>query len=389
MLITAFIIIPQEGDSQKLEKEHLDQLKFRHIGPIGNRINSVSGVPGDPLTYVVGAASGGVWKTVDGGLNWMPIFDKQEVHAIGSLTICPSDPQIIYVGTGESFIRSNVSIGNGMYKSTDGGESWSHIGLENTGRISRVIVHPENPDIVYVAALGHAYSPQPERGIYRSMDGGETWEHVLFVDENTGASDIVMDPDNPRILFAGTWQLELKTWKRNSGGPGSGVQMSNDAGKTWKKLQGNGLPKGPVGKVALAMTPAKPDRVYALIETGDGVPLELEGQPTETGELWRSDNNGKSFQLVSSNRDLGGRGAYYTRCAASPDNPHEVYFMAAGFTTSIDGGKSVHPVSPFSAPNWDHHEMWIDPTDGNRMVVVGDGGVSISQNRGVSWLRNF
>jgi photosystem II stability/assembly factor-like uncharacterized protein len=390
MLISAFIFNPQEGDSQKLEKEHLDQLKFRHIGPIGNRINSVSGVPGDPLTYVVGAASGGVWKTVDGGLNWMPIFDKQDVHAIGSLTICPSDPQIIYVGTGESFIRSNVSIGNGMYKSTDGGETWAHIGLENTGRISRVIVHPENPDIVYVAALGHAYSPQPERGVYRSMDGGTTWEHVLFVDENTGASDIVMDPDNPRILFAGTWQLELKTWKRNSGGPGSGVHMSTDAGKTWKKLQGNGLPKGPVGKVALAMTPAKPDRVYALIETGDGVPLELEGQPTETGELWRSDNNGKTFQLVSSNRDLGGRGAYYTRCAASPDNPHEVYFMAAGFVTSIDGGKSVHPpASPFSAPNWDHHEMWIDPTNGDRMVVVGDGGVSISQNRGVSWLRNF
>lgn len=389
MLITTFMLNVQESQSQKLEKEQLDQLKFRHIGPIGNRINSVSGIPGDPLTYVVGAASGGVWKTVDGGLNWMPIFDKQEVHAIGSLTICPSDPQIIYVGTGESFIRSNISIGNGMYKSTDGGESWTHIGLENTGRISRVIVHPENPDIVYVAALGHAYSPQPDRGIYRSMDGGETWEHVLFVDENTGASDIVMDPNNPRILFAGMWQLELKTWKRNSGGPGSGVHMSTDAGKTWKKLQGNGLPKGPVGKVALAMTPAKPDRVYALIETGDGVPLELEGKPTETGELWRSDNNGKTFQLVSSNRDLGGRGAYYTRCAASPDNPHEVYFMAAGFTTSIDGGKSVHPVSPFSAPNWDHHEMWIDPTDGNRMVVVGDGGVSISQNRGVSWFRNF
>ena len=385
MLIAIFL--PQSF-AQKLDKGAIDQLKFRHIGPIGNRLNSVSGVSGDPLTYIVGAASGGVWKTVDGGLNWMPIFDKQDVHSIGSISIAPSDPQIVYVGTGESFIRSNISIGNGMYKSMDGGETWSHIGLENSGRISRVVVHPENPDVVYVGVLGHAYSPQKERGVYRTMDGGATWEHVLFVDENTGASDIVMDPDNPRILFAGMWQLDLKTWRRVSGGPGSGVHMSTDAGKTWKKLEGNGLPKGIIGKIALAMTPAKPDRVYALIETGDGVPYE--GKPTDTGELWRSDNNGKSFTLVNSNRDLGGRGAYYTRCAASPDNPHEIYFMAAGFSTSIDGGVSIAaPASPLSAPNWDHHEMWIDPTDGNRMAVVGDGGVSISQNRGVSWMRNF
>ena len=197
-----------------------------------------------------------------------------------------------------------------------------------------------------------------------------------------------MDPDNPRILFAGMWQLDLKTWRRVSGGPGSGVHMTTDGGKTWKKLEGNGLPKGPVGKIALATTPAKPDRVYALIETGDGVPYE--GKETESGELWRSDDNGKNFQLVNSNRDLGGRQAYYTRCAASPDNPHEVYFLSSSFLTSIDGGKSlVEPESFLSGPNWDHHEMWIDPTDGNRMAVAGDGGISLSQNRGRSWLRTF
>jgi photosystem II stability/assembly factor-like uncharacterized protein len=376
--------------AQTLEKGTVDQLKFRHIGPIGNRINSASGVPGDPLTYIVGAASGGVWKTTDGGLNWRPVFDKQDVHSIGSIAIAPSNPQVVYVGTGESFIRSNVSIGNGMYKSIDGGETWMHIGLESTGRISRVLVHPDNENIVYAAALGHSYAPQKDRGIFKSTDGGQTWEHVLFVDENTGASDIVMDPDNPRILLAGTWQLDLKTWKRTSGGPGSGVHMSMDGGNTWKKLEGNGLPKGPVGKIALAMTPAKPDRVYALIETGDGAPYEGKGEPTESGELWRSDDNGKTFRLVNSNRDLGGRQAYYTRVAASPDNPHEVYFIAASFSTSIDGGKSIEaPASPLSGPNWDHHEMWIDPTNGNRMIVVGDGGVSISQNRGKSWLRTF
>lgn len=382
-----FTALPS-STAQEISKETISQMQFRHVGPIGNRINSVSGVTGDPLTYIVGAASGGVWKTTDGGLNWRPVFDKQDVHSIGSLSIAPSNPQTVYVGTGESFIRSNISIGKGMYKSTDGGETWKHIGLENTGRISRVLVHPDNEDIVYVTALGHAYAPQKERGVYRTKDGGDTWEHLLFIDEETGASDIVMDPDNSRILFAGMWQLKLRTWNRTSGGPGSGIHMSTDGGDTWRKLEGNGLPKGPLGKIALAMTPAQPDRLYALIETGDGVPYE--GKTTESGELWRSDNNGRSFKLVNSNRDLGGRQAYYTRCTASPDNPHEVYFMAAAFSTSIDGGESVKaPSSPLSSPNWDHHEMWIDPTDGNRMIVVGDGGVSISQNRGKSWHRTF
>ncbi len=385
-LLLSFSSTPIQA--QEIDKSTIEQMRFRHIGPIGNRVNSVSGVAGDPLTYIVGAASGGVWKTVDGGLSWRPVFDKQDVHSIGSLSIAPSNPQTVYVGTGESFIRSNVSIGKGMYKSTDGGETWKHIGLENTGRISRVLVHPKNENVVYVTALGHAYAPQKERGVYRTTDGGATWEHILFVDDKTGASDIVMDPDNPLILLAGMWQLKLRTWNRTSGGPGSGIHMTSDGGDTWRKLEGNGLPKGPLGKIALAMTPAKPDRVYALIETGDGVPYE--GKPTEAGELWRSDNNGKTFQLVNSNRDLGGRQAYYTRCTASPDNPHEIHFMAAGFSTSIDGGVSVKaPSSPLSAPNWDHHEMWIDPTNGNRMIVVGDGGVSISQNRGESWHRTF
>lgn len=388
LLPVLLILPPKEGYTQTLESEQIEQLKFRHIGPIGNRLNSVAGIPGDRLTYYVGAASGGVWKTIDGGLTWKPIFDKQDVHSIGSIAVASSDSEIIYVGTGESFIRSNISIGTGMYKSTDGGESWSHIGLENTGRISRVLIHPTNPDIVFATALGHAYSPQKERGVYKTTDGGTTWNHVLFVDENTGGSDIAMDANNPRILFAGMWQLELKPWQRVSGGPGSAVYMSTDAGENWKKLEGNGLPKGPLGKIALATTPAAPDRVYALIETGDGVPYE--GKPTSTGELWRSDNNGKSFKLVNYNRDLGGRQAYYTRCTASPDNPNEIYFMAAAFSRSIDGGKSIAPPEGMnSTPNWDHHEMWIDPLDGDRMAVVGDGGISISQNRGKSWLRNF
>ena len=381
-----FILLatPQTTSSQTLKKEQIAQLNYRHIGPVGNRIISVAGIPGDPLTYYVGAATGGIWKSTDGGIAWKPIFDDKPVHAIGALALAPSDTEIIYAGTGESFIRSNVSIGNGVWKSMDGGATWKHMGLDKTGRISRIVVHPTNPNIVYVAAVGHAYAPQKERGVFMSEDGGTTWQHTLFVDENTGVSDIVMDPHNPRILFAGAWELKLATWNRTSGGPGSGVHQSMDGGKTWKKLS-KGLPKSPIGKIALAMTPAQKGRVYAQIETGDGVPFE--GKPTESGELWRSDDNGKSWKLVNSNRSLGGRQAYYTRCAASPDNPHEIYFMWAGFSKSIDGGKSLEPANPMSQPNWDHHEMWIDPTDGNRMIVVGDGGLSISQDRGLNWRR--
>ena len=371
--------------AQQITLQQLKQLNFRYIGPVGNRVISVAGIPGKPMVYYAGVPSGGIWETTDGGLNWKPLFDDKPVHSIGALAVAPSDPQVIYAGTGESFIRSNISLGDGVWKSTDGGASWKHIGLDKTGRISRIVIHPKNPDMVWVAAVGNAYTPQKERGVFMTTDGGKTWQHVLFVDENTGASDIVMDPENPRILFAGMWQIALKTWNRTSGGPGSGLYKSKDGGITWKKLEDKGLPTPPVGKIALAMTPASPKRVYALIETDDGVPYN--GKKTSSGELWRSENLGKTWKLINSNRSLGGRQAYYTRCAASPDNSNEVYFIANHFLTSIDGGKSTLPISGTAQPNWDHHEMWIDPTNGNRMVVVGDGGLSISLNRGKSWDR--
>lgn len=371
--------------AQTLTTEQMEQLQFRHIGPIGNRLISVTGVPGDPMTYYVGAASGGIWKSTDGGLNWKPVFDDQRVHSIGALALAPSDPEIVYAGTGESFIRSNVSIGNGVWRSTDGGDNWTHLGLENTGRISRIVVHPTNPDVVYVAALGHGYTPQEERGIFKSTDGGASWTHVLQVDEGTGASDLVMDPFNPRILFAGMWSLEMRPWTRKSGGPGGGIYKSLDAGVTWNRLESEGLPEGEVGKISLAMTAAQQGRLYALIETGDGIPLD--GEDTNTGELWRSEDRGETFKLVSSDRDLTGRGAYYTRSTASPDNPNEIYFFSAAYATSIDGGKTATVADSASQPNWDHHEMWVDPTNGNRQIVVGDGGLSISHNRGKSWHR--
>ena len=241
--------------AQVLSTDQMSQLEFRHIGPVGNRIISVAGIPEDPMTYFVGAASGGIWKTEDGGLNWKPIFDDKDVHSIGSLTIAPSDSEVIYAGTGESSIRSNVSIGNGVWKSDDGGETWKHAGLKNSGRIGRIIVHPNNPDIAFAAVLGHGYAPQRERGIWKTVDGGKSWKHVLFVNDKTGASDIEMNPENPRILYAGMWELELKTWQRVSGGPGSGLYKSTDGGDTWEKLKGSELPKKPVGKIAIAVTP--------------------------------------------------------------------------------------------------------------------------------------
>lgn len=378
--------------AQEIEPAHYAQLTGRHIGPLGNRVSTVAGVAGDPLTYYGGAASGGVWKSVDAGLTWNPVFDDQDVHAIGAIAVAPSDPNVVWVGTGEAFIRSNVSLGDGIYRSTDGGESWEHRGLDASGRIGRILVHPDDPSTVYAAALGHAYGPQPERGVFRTRDGGETWEHVLFVDENTGASDIVMDPNNPRILFAGMWQLELKTWTRESGGPGSGLYMSRDGGDSWTRLEGSELPTLPVGKIAVCMTPEDSDRVYALIETGDGVPWH--GEETESGELWRSDDGGSTWQLVSHNRDLAGRTAYYSRCAVAPDDPDEAYFMAAGFSYTRDGGLSSTAANFFgggggdiAGPGWDHHDMWIDPTNADRMIVGHDGGISISPNRGKSWQR--
>ncbi len=224
--VAAVFLAPfQTVTAQQIDPERYDQLEYRHIGPEGNRATAAVGLPGDPLIYYVGAASGGIWKTTDGGTYWEPIFDDQPVQSIGALAIAPSDHNVVWAGTGEANIRSHISIGAGVYRSTDAGKTWALMGLETTGRISRIVIDPRNPDKVFVASQGHSYGPQQERGVYRTMDGGQTWEHVLFVDENTGASSLVMDPNNPRILFAGTWQLEIHTWGRDSGGPGSGIFM--------------------------------------------------------------------------------------------------------------------------------------------------------------------
>jgi photosystem II stability/assembly factor-like uncharacterized protein len=387
--------------AQTVEPATYDQLHYRFIGPVGNRVISVAGVPRDYRTYYAGAASGGLFKTEDGGAHWEPLFDGQPVSSIGSLAVAPSDPQIVWAGTGESFIRSNISIGNGIYKSMDGGKTWEHMGLDATGRIGRVVIHPRDPNIVYAAAMGHSYGPQPERGLYRTMDGGANWEQVLFVDENTGCSDVAMDPNNPRILLAGTWQLVIHTWGRESGGSGSGLFMSRDGGTTWTRLTGAGLPELPVGKVGVAIAKSDSRRMYALIETGDGVPWH--GEKTESGELWRSDDGGENWKLVSYDRNLAGRTHYYSRMAIAPDDEDRVYFLAALFGVTRDGGTTIESLLRLErawwgggkastregrqAPGYDYHDMWIDPLDAERMIVAHDDGVAISVNRGKTWDR--
>ena len=384
-LVTAFLISAQQAP----DPSAYTALEWRHIGPEGNRFSAAAGIPGDPHTYYVGAASGGIYKTTDGGVHWDAIFDDQPVQSIGSLGVAMADPNIVWAGTGEGKIRSHISVGQGVYKSTDAGTTWTLMGLEQTGRIPRLVIHPTNPDIVYICALGHAYGPQPERGVFRTMDGGASWEQVLFVDEDTGCSDIAMDPSNSRVLFAGTWQLEIHTWGRTSGGPGGGLHVSRDGGDTWTKLNGPdngiGLPEKPVGKVAVAVAPSNPDRVYAMLETGDGIPWE--GRETEDGQLWRSEDGGRDWSLVTRNRNAMGRPHYYSRVVVSPNDEDEAYFLTASFTTSTDGGRTLDVTPRPRAPGGDHHDMWIDHTDPDRMIVAHDQGLSISINRGKTWFR--
>ena len=373
---------PQELPSAAdLPADFFDAMRYRFIGPLGNRVPAVSGVPGDPLTYYAGSASGGIFKSTDGGHGWTSISDGQVSASIGALAVSAADPNVVWAGTGEAFIRSNISMGDGVYRSTDAGKTWARLGLEATGRIPRIVLHPRDPEQALVASLGHAYGPQAERGVFRTKDGGKTWEHVLFVDEKTGCSDLVMDPNNPRILFAGMWQLAMSTLSRTSGGPGSGLWTSRDGGETWTELSAAGLPAKPWGKVALAMSADDSNRVYALIETSsnrDFAPVD-----EYAGTLWRSDDGGESWDMVNADNALHQRPLYYSRLAAMPDDADEVHFMATRQSLSLDGGRTTETRNS----GWDHHDIWIDPLQPSRLITGHDGGVSISWNRGETWFK--
>jgi hypothetical protein len=337
--LVALLVAVDAQQASGVAPDVYSRLTWRHIGPEGNRISAVTGVTGNPLIYYAGSASGGIAKSTDGGITWEQIFDDQPVHSIGDIAVAPSDPSTVWVGTGEACIRSHISVGDGIFKSTDAGRTWAHMGLEKTGRIGRVVVHPQNPDVALACALGHAYGPQPERGVFRTTDGGKNWDRVLFVDENTGCSELAMDPGNPRKLFAGMWQFDIKTWGRESGGPGSGLFTSNDGGTTWTRLRGRGLPTREVGKVKVAIAPSNPDRVYAMIETGDGIPWG--GKETDRGQVWRSDDAGINWRVVSYDRNAMGRAHYYSHIFVAPDNENETYYLTAGYSVSLDGGETL------------------------------------------------
>src|SRR5437763_15818042 len=279
-------VTAQDGQKRPESPKEFKALKYRNIGPAaGGRVARATGVPGNPLLYYAATASGGVWMSSDGGTTWKSVFDDQPISSIGSIAVAPSDPNVIYVGSGEANLRGNVAAGDGIYKSVDGGKSWTHVWTQE-GQIGTMVVHPKNADVAFAAVLGHAFGPNPERGVYRTRDGGKTWQQVLKKDEWTGASDVALDPGNPHIVFAGLWQARRRPWEMTSGGPGSGLYVSRDGGDTWKPLKGKGLPEGEWGKIGIAVAPSDGRRVYALIEA-------------EEGGLFRSDDGGESWTRVS------------------------------------------------------------------------------------------
>ena len=373
-VITLFGSTPLAQDAQKDDEKaapkELKGLKYRPIGPAaGGRVSRAAGVPGDPNTYYLAAASGGVWKSTDGGFTWKPVFDDQPVSSIGSLAIAPSNPNVVYVGSGEANIRGNVAEGNGIYKTIDGGKTWTHV-WKQRGQIGTMVVHPSNPDIAFAAVLGRPFGANPERGVFRTKDGGKSWEQVLKKDADTGASDIAMDPTNPSILFAGLWQARRYPWEMTSGGPGSGLYVSRDGGDTWKQLTAGGLPDGMWGKVGVAVAPSEPRRIYALIEA-------------QKGGLYRSDDGGESWTLATANRTIRQRAWYYTTLTVHPANPEEVWFPQVPMLKTIDGGKTITFVKGFH--HGDHHDLWFDPKNPKRMIAANDGGVDISTNGGETW----
>ncbi len=349
-----------------------EDLEARMIGPYrGGRVTAVAGVPGKPHTFYMGNTGGGVWKTTNDGGDWRNISDGAfDVGSIGDIDVAKSDPNVIYVGTGSACPRGNISTGRGVYKSTDGGKTWSLVGLENVGQIGRVSVHPDNPDVAYVAALGHIFGPNEERGVYRTTDGGDTWEKVLYISENTGVVDLAMNPDNPREIYAGLWTAERKPWTMISGSKEGGIYKTTDGGDNWTEL-GGGLPDGVVGKTAVTVSPAKPDRVWALIEA-----------PEPNGGLYRSDDAGQSWTHVNDNRIHQQRAWYYTHIYADPQDENTVYSLNVPFMKSVDGGKTFES---YDVPHGDVHALWINPNDPDRMVVGNDGGAQVSIDGAESW----
>ena len=380
-VLFAILLWPGRGIARQTEAQPHDSslysgLKWRMIGPFrGGRAIAVTGVPGQPNHFYFGAVGGGVWESTSAGERWTPIFDKEDVESIGAITVAPSNPNVIYVGSGEADMRSQISYGNGMYKSTDAGKTWNHIGLEDTRQIGRVLVDPRNPDVVFVAALGHAYGPNEQRGVFRSSDGGATWQKVLYKNENVGAIDLAFDPRDSRTIYASLWATRRPPWTiyPPSIGPGGGLYKSTDGGDTWKELTG-GLPTEGDGRIGIAVAPSDPTRVYAIVDNSDA----------KKGGLYRSNDAGATWQLMSNDQRIWGRGWYFCVTVVDPKDPDKLYVSNTSIYRSDDGGKSFIPIK--GAPGGDdYHQIWIYPDDGQRMILSSDQGVQVSVDGGLIW----
>lgn len=358
------------------ESSALSNLSWRSIGPanMGGRVADVEGVPGDPNTVYVATGSGGIFKTTDGGVSWTPIFDRQSTISVGDIALEPGNPDVIWAGTGESNARNSVSFGDGVYKSTDGGKTWKNMGLKETNTISKIVVNPKNPDNVYVAAVGRLWGQNEERGVFMTTDGGKTWAKTLYIDNQHGVSDLEIDPVNPNILYAGVWRFERKPWTFTSGSEKGGVFRSTDGGRTWNKID-KGLPKM-IGRIGLAVAASNPNVVYAIMEAKEGT-------------LYRSDNKGETFQLVNRQQNLVGRGFYYTTVRVDPTDENKVYAVASPLFKSLDGGRNFQRIAP--NVHIDYHAFWIDPKNPKRMWNGQDGGVAVSHDEAKSWeyINNF
>ena len=380
LLATTLFLLPAATNAQKTEPASgnlpavndslFSALHWRDIGPYrGGRVLAVTGVPGEPYIYYFGGVAGGVWKSTDSGATWMPLTDHENFDSIGAIAVAPSNHNIIYVGTGEAAIRGNITYGTGVYKSVDGGKSWQSLGLKDTRQIGALIINPENPDIVLVAALGHAFGPNAERGVYRTTNGGKSWTRVLGKDDHTGAIDVVFDPHNSKIVFAALWQALRQPWNFSSGGPGSGLYRSTDGGVTWTQVTGNGLPAGTLGRIGLTVSGADSKRVYAMIEAKDG-------------GLYRSDDGGSHWRRINDDGRLSQRAWYFSKIYADPKNVDTIYALNTGLFRSTNGGRTFDLLP---ARHGDHHALWIDPNNPNRLINGNDGGASVSLDGGKSW----
>ncbi|MGE5816255.1 MAG: VPS10 domain-containing protein, partial [Acidobacteriota bacterium] len=347
-------------------------MRWRSIGPErGGRSIASSGVVGRPDEYYFGAAGGGLWKTVDGGTTWSPVTDGQiKSSSVGAVAVSESNPDIVYIGMGEACLRGNIMQGDGIYKSTDAGKTWKNVGLADSQVVSRIRVHPKNPDLVYAAVFGHPAAPHDTRGVYRSKDGGQTWQRVLFRDNKTGAIDLVVDRNNPNVLYAALWEAYRVAWQMSSGGPGSGLFKSTDGGDTWTELTRNpGMPAGVIGRIGVAVSGADSNRVFAIVEN-------------QNGGVLRSDDGGATWTKVNEERNLRQRAFYYTHIFADPRDRDTVYVLNTGFYKSTDGGKKYTTLRP---PHGDNHDLWIDPTNPKRLINSNDGGANVSLTGGATW----